>query len=193
MTLSLLFACLGSFWLFQCRTLPIWSSIWFEFNLLWIPFSFQLNNNILKRHGSGSGVRSKQGCIKVGRVGTKSSLGTQSSLISHHSYNVAVLIMFLINYVTHQCINTIQNTPHKTTQTPHKTSSGEGLPISDCPFSCFVSYYMPLKCRFDISPGVTSSWPVGSVGNTRQDILFDSIQYRVIKSFRNCVHVCVSA
>ena len=33
MTSSLLFACLGSFWLLQCMTVPIWSSIWFELNL----------------------------------------------------------------------------------------------------------------------------------------------------------------
>ena len=40
---------------------------------------------------------------------------------------MAVLVMSLINYVTHQYTNTTQNTRHKTTQTPHKTSPGEGL------------------------------------------------------------------
>ena len=37
-------------------------------------------------------------------------------------YKVAVLIMSLINYITHQYTNATQNTPHKTTQTPHNTT-----------------------------------------------------------------------
>ena len=41
-------------------------------------------------------------------------------VITVSSYKVAVLIMSLINYVTHQYTNATQNTPHK-------TSSGEGL------------------------------------------------------------------
>ena len=67
---SLLFACLSSFWWLQCMTVPIWSSIRFEFILF--PFLIQLNNN--KRHGSGSGVWSKWGCVKAGHLGTRSSL-----------------------------------------------------------------------------------------------------------------------
>ena len=52
-------------------------------------------------------------------------------VITASIYKVSVLIMSLINYVTHKYKNTTQNTPHKTTQaphnTPHKTSTGEGL------------------------------------------------------------------
>ena len=52
-------------------------------------------------------------------------------VITASIYKVAVLIMSLINYVTHQYTNATQNTPHKTTQTPHnaphKTNPGEGL------------------------------------------------------------------
>ena len=49
------------------------------------------------------------------------------TVITASSYQVAVLVMSLINYVTHQYTNTTQNTPHKTTQAPHKTSPGKGL------------------------------------------------------------------
>ena len=42
-------------------------------------------------------------------------------VITASIYKVAVLIMSLINYVTHRCTNTTQNAPHNTTQTPHKT------------------------------------------------------------------------
>jgi len=48
-------------------------------------------------------------------------------VITASIYNVAVLIMSPINYVTHQYTNATQNAPHKTSQTPHKTSPGEGL------------------------------------------------------------------
>ena len=43
-------------------------------------------------------------------------------VITASSYKVAVLVMFLIYYVTHQDTNATQNTPHKTTQTPHNTA-----------------------------------------------------------------------
>ena len=52
-------------------------------------------------------------------------------VITTSSYKVAVIIMSLINYVTHQYTNATQNTPHKMTQTPHntpyKTIPGKGL------------------------------------------------------------------
>ena len=57
----------------QDWTYFVFHLIWIEFML--IPFWVQLNNNE-KCHGSGSGsgVRSKWGCIKVGRLGTRLSL-----------------------------------------------------------------------------------------------------------------------
>ena len=48
-------------------------------------------------------------------------------VITASSYKVAVLIMCLINYITHQYTNATQNIPYKTIQTPHKTSPDEGL------------------------------------------------------------------
>ena len=48
-------------------------------------------------------------------------------VITASSYKVAVLVMSLINYITHQCTNAMQNALHKTTQTPHKISPGLGL------------------------------------------------------------------
>jgi len=41
-------------------------------------------------------------------------------VITASTYKVAVLVMSIINYVTHQNTNTTQNTPHK-------TSADEGL------------------------------------------------------------------
>ena len=38
-------------------------------------------------------------------------------VITASSSKVAVLIMSVINYVTHQCTNATQNIPHKTTHT----------------------------------------------------------------------------
>ena len=95
----------------QDCTYLVFHLIWIEFIL--IPCWIQLNNNNNnKRHGSGSGVWSKQSCIKAGCLGTR--------VITASSYKVAVLIMCHINYVTHQCLNATQNTPHK-------SSPGEGL------------------------------------------------------------------
>ena len=44
----------------QCRTVPIWSFIWFELNLFQSHFKFNWIIIIKERHGSGSGVESKQ-------------------------------------------------------------------------------------------------------------------------------------
>ena len=48
-------------------------------------------------------------------------------VITDSSYKVVVLVISTIYYVTHHYTNTTQNTPHKMTQTPHKTSPGKGL------------------------------------------------------------------
>ena len=48
-------------------------------------------------------------------------------VITASNYKVAVLIMSLINCITHQYTNAAQNIPHKTAQTPHKTSPSKGL------------------------------------------------------------------
>ena len=48
-------------------------------------------------------------------------------VITASNYKVEVLVMSIINYVTLEYTNSTQNTRHKTAQTPHKTSSGEGL------------------------------------------------------------------
>ena len=62
-------------------------------------------------------------------------------VITGSSYKVAVLIMSLIYYVTHQYLNTTQNTPHQTTQTQPKTSPGEGLQSLIAPFFlCFFCF-----------------------------------------------------
>ena len=61
-------------------------------------------------------------------------------VITASSYKVAVLIMSLINYVTHQYTKYTKYTNYtQNTQTPHKTSPGEGVQsvialflVSDC-------------------------------------------------------------
>ena len=71
-----------------------------------------MNNNFFKPHGSGSGVRSKKWLHQ--------SWTSWYPVVTASSYKVAVIIMSLINDVTHQCTIATQNTPHK-------TSPGEGL------------------------------------------------------------------
>jgi len=95
----------------QDCTYLVFHLIWIEFIL--IPFWIQLNNsNKKKHHGSGSGVQSKWGLHQSGT--------SWNPVITASSYKVAVLIISLINYVTHSYINATQNTPHK-------RSPGEGL------------------------------------------------------------------
>ena len=48
-------------------------------------------------------------------------------VITAHSYKGAIIFVSISNYVTHQNINTTQNTLHKSTQASHKTNSAEGL------------------------------------------------------------------
>ena len=56
-------------------------------------------------------------------------------VITYNIYEVAVLMMSLINYVTHQYTNSIQNTPHK-------TSPGEGLQSLVALFLVFVCFFV---------------------------------------------------
>jgi len=80
---------------------------------------------IKKRDGSGSSVRSKQGCIKAGCLGTRSSLPAVKkwqfqlclSLITQHTST------WIPHKIHHN--KTTQNTPQKTTQTPDKSPSEE--------------------------------------------------------------------
>ena len=58
-------------------------------------------------------------------------------VITASSYKVAILVMSLINYVTHQYTNTTQNTPHK-------TSPGEGLQSLIAIF--LVGLYFDVRC-----------------------------------------------
>ena len=104
MTSSLLFACLVSFWLLKCRTVPTWSSIWFEFNL------FQSHSKFYWI------IIKKTPWVKV-RYPIKSGVHHSGTswypVITASSYKVAVLIMSLLNYVTHQHTNGTQNKLHK--------------------------------------------------------------------------------
>jgi len=97
MTSSFLFVCSGSFWWLQYSTVPIWSSIWFELNVFFLSHS-EFNSE-LKRHGSGSSVRSKRGLHQSGTIWYQ---GRQSGTTwKGQSSLPAVLVMSIINYGTH--------------------------------------------------------------------------------------------
>ena len=93
---------------------PMQDWTYLVFHLIWIYFNPILNYNFKKRHGSGSGVRSKQDVLVPG----------------HHCQQ-----MSLINYVTQQYTNATYNTP--------QNKSRWGFAISDCSFSCSLCFQPP--------------------------------------------------
>ena len=78
-----------------------------------------------------------RGAIKAGLHQSRKSW---YPVITASSYKVAVLIMFLINYVTHQYTNTTQNCTNTTQNKLWKESA-----ISDCSFSCLLFDFTPPK------------------------------------------------
>jgi len=73
-------------------------------------------------------------------VGLHQSRTSWYLVITASSYKVAVIGMSLNNYETHQDTNATQNTPQKATQTPHKTSPGEGLQSLIALFLVFLCF-----------------------------------------------------
>jgi len=100
-------------------------------------------------------------------------------IITASSYKVTVLVMS-INYVIHQYTNPTQNTPRTTTQTPHKTSPGEGL-------QSLIAFLLVWKCFF-LTCYLHSNWLLGN--SKRVVYVFKS--ERNVQGWNSCHIVAVA-